>query len=228
MDIFFNILALLFAVIVLLLILVAFLIVKICFNYNTDTGKMDLYLKVLFFKYKILPKDPLKSKRKALKKSKKKGKSKKATNEKTGQYITDEELKTMEQDAKGASEKEQPEEKKSFSDRINHFINLVMSLNAKINILAPAVRSSLKLEIKRLSVVVASKDAANAAIYYGLVCAAIEGLYAVGREVRGFKIADDVFVDVDYCKEKFSADIGLVLHIRASKLIIPALKVLFL
>lgn len=228
MDIFFNILALLFVVIVFLLILIAFLIVKICFNYNTDTGKMDLYLKVLFFKYKIFPKDPLRSKRKAIKKSKKKEKSKKATAEKAGHYITDEELKTLEQDAKGASKNEQPEEKKSFSDRINHFINLVRSLNTKISILAPAVRSSLKLEIKRLNVVVASKDAANAAVYYGLVCAAIEGLYAVGREVRGFKIADDVFVDVDYCKEKFSADIGLVLHIRASKLIIPALKVLFL
>lgn len=230
MNIFLNILLILFAVIILLFLLIFFLVVKVCFDYDTDTGKMNLYLKVIFVKYKIFPADPAKAKRKADKKAKKKDKekTKKSSSEITsGNYITDEDLKRMEDDAKGASEKVKAKEKVPFSDRINSFTSLVRTLTEKILILSPAVRSSLKLEIKELNIIVASADAANAAIGYGAVCAAIEGLCAVSREVRGFKLADDVFVGVDYCREKFSANMKLVLHIRLAKLIIPALKVLF-
>ncbi len=231
MKIFLTVIAVILGILLLLFLLIFFLTVKLVFEYDTDTGKILLYIKALFIKYTILPQDPIKVRKKALKKQKKKEnelKKKLAEKHKKELSFTDEELKKLEADAKGASEAKDEKEKVPFSERIKHFTELVGSVVGKVKVLAPAVLSAIKLEIKRLDVVVGGDDAANAAIAYGAVCAAIDALYAVGKNTKKLKISDKVFVAVDYSGEKFRADMAIALHVRVAKLIIPALKVLFM
>ena len=231
MKIFLTVTAVILGILLLLFLLIFFLTVKLCFEYDTDTGKISLYIKALFIKYTVLPQDPAKARKKALKKQKKKEndlKKKLSEKHKKELSFTDEELKKLEADAKGASEAKDEKEKVPFSERIKHFIELIGSFIAKIKVLAPAILSAIKLEIKRLDVVVGGDDAANAAISYGAVCAAIDALYAVGKNTKKLKVSDKVFVAVDYSGEKFRADMAIALHVRVAKLIIPALKVLFM
>lgn len=223
MTIFLNILLLILLIIAVLLLLVLALVVRIGIRYDTDSGNYELYVKAFCFKYKILPQK--KKKQKALKKRKKQHNK---NEKKPSSVVTDEDLKKLEEDAKGASENNGPKEKKTLSERIGHFTSLVKSITDKIKILAPAGVSSLKFEIRRLDIVVGCEDAAKTAISYGAICAAVEGLYAVGQESRKFIIGDKVFLGVDYLSEKFSADIELIIHIKISKLIIPVLKALFM
>ena len=73
MKIFLTVTAVILGILLLLFLLIFFLTVKLCFEYDTDTGKISLYIKALFIKYTVLPQDPAKARKKALKKQKKKG-----------------------------------------------------------------------------------------------------------------------------------------------------------
>lgn len=226
MNIFLTVLGIIAAILILIFLIVFFLVVKLFVEYDTDTGKLNIYAKALFIRYDIFPANPLKQRKKLIKKIKNAEKTKKKS---PAPVFTDEELKKLESDAKGASAEQKQEEKKpTLSERIKHFTQLVGSITAKIKILAPAILSAIKLEIKRLDVVVGAEDAAKASISYGAVCAAVEGLYAVGNLTKKLKVNKDVFVAVDYCGESFRADVALVLHVRVAKLIIPAIKAFIL
>ena len=203
--IFLIILGGLLAFLALVFLLLVFLVCKVRFRFDTDTGVFALSVKVLFFNIKILPASNKKKRKK----------------QKKGHAFASREKKL---DEMSESAKEACDKKKTASEKIEGFKKLVSSVCEKIKILVPGIFGALSLDIKRLDIAVGGEDAAKAAVNYGIVCACVEGLYAVGDQCKKLKVSDEVFVTVDYLEEKFACEFDIILKVRVFKVLTTVLR----
>ena len=196
----------------LIFLLLYVLVCKVRLKYDTDTKEIVLSLKVFFVNIRLYPRKKKKTKLKKLGKFKSKTKKPKRTKK----------PKLSEKHNKPQKVKKQAEEPeaKTFSEKFSEACR-------KVKILSGGLFGALSLDIKRLDIVVGGVDAAQVAINYGIVCAAVETLYAVGKNTKKIKTFDEVFVAVDYLEPKVRAEVDAVLKVRAIKIVIAALRAFF-
>jgi hypothetical protein len=85
-------------------------------------------------------------------------------------------------------------------------------------------RKYLRLHAARLHIRVATGDAAETAVLYGVVCQSLSYLLALFDRVTRLKaVTPDVSVTADYLAEKPSADVKLVFSLR----VFGAIAILF-
>ena len=205
--IFLVILACLAAFVAVLFLLLYLLVAKVRFCFDTDTGVFSLSIKILFFNIKILPAGKKKKKNKPQKRKK--------------DHIFADENKNIDEMSDNVAKV--CDKKKSVGEKTQEFKKLMASVCEKIKILVPGVFGALALDIRRLDIVVGGEDAAKAAINYGIVCAGVEGLYAVGNSCKKLNVGDDVFVTVDYLEEKFRCEFDIILKVRVFKILTTVL-----
>ncbi len=212
-----------FALIFLLLFL---LTAKIRFRFDTDTGVFGMSAKAFLFNINILPVNEKKKQKKDLKQARRLAKKiQKGKNGKDHLFVKNKKIREaesllaeMQKNADTASDK-----KKTFSEKIDSFKSLLTNICEKIKIIVPGTYNALSLDIKKLDIVVGAGDAAKTAISYGIVCAAVEGLYAVGKRSGKLKVGNKVFVGCDYLGESFRCEFDIVLKVRVFRLL-PVLR----
>ena len=107
-----------------------------------------------------------------------------------------------------ASEKTPSQKKKTFAEKL-------MMVRAISAALIRKTRKHLRLHAARLHVRVATGDAAQTAVLYGVVCQTLSYLLALFDRVTKLNaVPPDVSVTADYLAEKPSADIKLVFSVR--------------
>lgn len=199
-------------------VLLFFLVCRLIFKYDSDTGEISLFFEALFVKFRIYPKDPVKARKKKIKAELKKAKKRKKEKKK----ILRNGLSDIAKDAHAVSDS--GEKKPTLSEKASHLSEMLKKIAAKIRVLVPGIMRSISLEIRRLDIVVGGEDAAESAVSYGTVCAGVDMLFAIGEECRRFTVGDDVFVAIDYGGEKIRAEIELIIRVRAYKALIAVLR----
>ena len=211
-----------FGCILLFFIFILSVSVKITVAYSSQ---LELSVKILCFKIKILPKKEKKkgphsmSKRKAekikaklLKKEQKKAEKKKAKAEK--KRIAKETPKT-----------ETEKEKKSLSEILD-IIAMVRSIIATV---VKKFFGHLKIDIARIKIKLATGDAANTAIAYGAVTQSINLLFPILERIKNFKLPKntDISVDADFLSESSDIDVCVSFSLRPWHLFHVAFAALF-
>ena len=170
--------------------------------------ELTLFVKVLFFKIKILPKkekrgpfsmSAAKAARIRKKAEKKAAKKKQAKKEK--------EYKKAQQ-----KEQEKEKDKKSISDILD-IISLIRKLVAEV---IRRFFKHLRIDVARLKIKVATGDAASTAIAYGAVTQSVNLLLPVLEEVKNFKLPKMQELDIyaDFTADTPTADIMLSFSLR--------------
>lgn len=177
---------------------------KITVEYNDE---VKLWVKVLFFKIKILPK--AKKKRGPHSMSEKKAKKIKQRLEKKAQK-----KKQKKQEKKAQKEiwAKQPKKKKSL-DEILDIISMVKDL---VGTVIKKFFGHLRIDLARLKINVATGDAATTAIAYGAVCDAALHLLTALESVKGIELprSKDIDIRCDYLADGITADIKISFALR--------------
>lgn len=166
-----------------------------------------LWVRVLFVKIKILPSKKKKSGPHSM--SEKKAKKLKARldakQEKKKQ-------KKKQKKAEKLSEKHKPKKKKSLSDILD-IISLVKDLAAKV---IKIFFGHLKVKVARLKIKVATGDAANTAIAYGLISHAAMYLFTLLAPLDGLTLPreKDTQIVCDYLSDEMEIDVKISFAIR--------------
>ena len=179
---------------------------KITVTYNEEGG---LFVRVLCFKIKIMPK-----------KEKKKGPF--SMSEKKAKKIKDKlQAKAKKKALKKKQKKEQkeqeklhpkPKQKKSLSDILG-IISMVKDLVSKV---IKTFFKHLKIDLARCHITVATGDAATTAIAYGAICDASLHLFKLLENVKGFELpeAQDFSIDTDFLGDSTKLDIKISFSLR--------------
>lgn len=175
-------------------------------------GEVQLFLRVLFIKIRLVPakkkkypksmsaKKAQKIKAKAAKK-----KAKKLAKKKEKELAKEEEKKAV---AKGEVKKE-----KKSPGEILDIISLVANLIKKV---IGKFFGHLTIKLARIKLKIATGDAATTAITYGAVTQAINLLFPVLDNIKTVKTPDAKQIDVvaDFCSEESEIDIKISFGIR--------------
>jgi hypothetical protein len=175
-------------------------------------GEVQLFLRVLFIKIRLVPakkkkypksmsaKKAQKIKAKAAKK-----KAKKLAKKKEKELAKEEEKKAV---AKGEVKKE-----KKSPGEILDIISLVANLIKKV---VGKFFGHLTIKLARIELKIATGDAATTAITYGAVTQAINLLFPVLDNIKTVKTPDAKQIDVvaDFCSEESEIDIKISFGIR--------------
>ena len=176
---------------------------KVILEYSDE---LTVSVRVLFLKYKILPK--------------KQKKGPHSMSEKKAQKIKEDlrkkalkkQQKKQKKQAKKREDKQQSDKKKSVDD-ILHMISMVK------DILSAALGrffKHLRVDIARLNINVATGDAATTAIGYGAVCDALTHLLPLLEQLKGFRASNSSHISVraDYLSDSTTADLKISLSLR--------------
>lgn len=180
--------------ILLLIALLLLLRVRICIVLKDDIG---VTLHILCFKKRLFPRRKA-PKRKYLSKKRAAKNARKAAK------------KAAREKAKAAKKKHlfPSKKKRTLAEKIV----LVRAISA---VLVRKTRKHLRLHAARLHIRVATGDAAQTAVLYGVVCQSLSYLLALFDRVTKLKaVTPDVSVTADYLAEKPSADVKLVFSLR--------------
>ena len=213
-----------FALIFLLLFV---LTAKIRFRFDTDTGVFGISAKILLFNINILPVNEKKKHKKELRQAKRL--ARKTQKEKDGKDHLFAKNKKLQENEKRLAEMQKnadtvSDTKKTLSEKIASLSTLLTDICEKIKIIVPGTYGALSLDIRKLDIVVGGEDAAKTAISYGIVCGAVETLYAVGSRCRKLKVGSKVFVACDYLGESFRCEFDMVLKVRVFRLLTTVLR----
>lgn len=193
---------------------------KITVEYNDE---VTLYIRVLFVKIKILPKKRRKngphsmSERKAA--AIKKRLIKKAEKKRLKKLRKAERKKERQQLSAGKSSRRRT---------LAEILDMISSVTDIVKAATKTFFSHLKIDLARLHITVASDDAANTAIYYGVICDALTHLLPLLEAADGFTTpkAKDISVNVDYLAEHITADVKISMSLRVWHVLHVALTVL--
>ncbi len=183
-------------------------------------GTPKIAVKVLFVKIKILPKKPPKAKFKKL--SKKAYEKKKAVyDEKQRKKAEKKALKAEAKKKKKAEQREKKklekasltkEAKKLKKDELVETITFFAKVGTK---LLKKFGSRLYINVKKMNIVVASKDAATTAIMYGGISQSVAYLFKALDRAIHFKCKKEEFsLKCDFTSEKIRADVCIVFRVR--------------
>ena len=181
---------------------------KITVEYKDE---VRLFLRVLCFRIKILPK-----------KQKKKGpfsmSEKKA--KKIKEQLRRKALKKKLKKQKKKAEKQQEEQARKAGTKKKKSLSEILDIVSMVKDIAMAVIKKffghLRIDLARLKITVATGDAATTAIAYGAICDAALHLFHVLEPVKGFDLPEsrDISIDVDYLSESTSVDIKISFALR--------------
>ncbi len=176
---------------------------------------LSLYLRVLFLKFKITPREKkkpslrkytLKRYRRSLEKeAAKREKKKKRQEKKKAKKNSDKRKK-----AAGTKTKETP--KKSVKD----IIELIGLISAALGGLIKSFGKHLKIKTVRMNITVATGDAARTAVVYGTVCQGVAYIMELLYNLTGFTVKrnGEVTVVPDFTAESSTLDLKFVFKLR--------------
>ena len=170
------------------------------------SDEVALTVKVLFIKIKILPsKDKAAGPQSMSVKKARKIKEKLAAKKKKKQAAKVEKAKAKE-------EKKKAKKKKSLGE-ILEMISLIKDLAFKV---IKKFFKHLRIDIARIKIHVAMGDAANTAVAYGAITAAVSLLFPVLEKVKNFSLpdADEIDIRADFLSDSIEADVMLSFSIR--------------
>lgn len=176
---------------------------------------LSLYLRVLFLKFKITPREKkkpslrkytLKRYRRSLEKEAAKRKKKETRlDKKKAKKRSDEKKKVADTESK-----EKP--KKSVKD----IIELVGLISAALSGLIKSFGKHLKIKTVRLNITVATGDAAKTAVVYGTVCQSVAYIMELLYNLTGFTVKrnGEVTVIPNFTAESSTLDLKFVFKLR--------------
>lgn len=175
-------------------------------------GEVQLFLRVLCFKIKLVPAKKKKyphsmsaKKARKLKAKAAKKKAKKLSKKKEKKLAKEEEKKAI---AQGKIQK-----KKKSPEEILDIISLVANLIKKV---VGKFFGHLTIKLARIKLKIATGDAATTAITYGAVTQAINLLFPVIDKIKTVKTPNAKQIDVtaDFCSEESEIDIKICFGLR--------------
>lgn len=196
-------------IILIILCVLAFLLLfalflKARFRIKAES-EVTLTLEVLFLKFRLFPKkearpDPRKFSKRALEKKIAKERKKALKKQKKAS-------------AKNTKKQKQEESPKESNGSLTEKIELVLFLVKK---LFSALGKRLRIDVKRLNIIVATGDAAETAVLYGAVSASAAALteFLVTKTKTTLPNAERGGVFADFVGEKSRVDIEIVLSMR--------------
>ena len=175
-------------------------------------GEVELYVRVLFLKFKILP-----QKRKKYPRSmsaKKAQRIKARRQKKAAEKLAKKNAKKQSKDRKGTSRKsEEDQDEKKSTGEILDIISLVAEL---ISAVIGKFFGHLRIKIARIRLVIATGDAASTAILYGAVTQSINVLFPLIDQIKTVRtpVNKDIDVRADFCAEESEIDIEISFALR--------------
>ncbi len=178
--------------------------IKITVTYKDEVA---LYVSTLFFRIKLYPR-------------KKKQKGPHSMSRKRAARIRE---RLQEKEERKRLRKEQKKQEKSEANKAKkdkpNFSDVLDTVDTVRDIALAVVRTSLghlRVDLARFHITVATGDAATTAVIYGAVCEALEILFAVLEDVKGFRSpkTKDLSVNYDFLEEQTKIDIKLSFSMR--------------
>jgi hypothetical protein len=175
-------------------------------------GEVQLFLRVLFIKIRLVPAKKKKYPRSMSAKKARKIKEKMAKKEakKLAKKNAKKEQKETEQ--KAAAQGEGKKEKKSPGEILD-IVSLVANLVKKV---IGKFFGHLKIKLARIRIKIATGDAATTAITYGAVTQAINVFFPLLDQIKTVKTPDakQIEVSADFCSEESEIDIKISFALR--------------
>lgn len=175
---------------------------------------LSLYLRVLFLRFKITPREKkkpslrkytLRRYKKSLEKETAKREKKKKRQEKKAKKSSD-----KKKNAADSKPKEKP--KKSVKD----IVELVGLISAVLGGLIRSFGKHLKIKTVRMNIIVATGDAAKTAVVYGAVCQGVAYIMELLYNLTGFTVKrnGEVTVAPDFTAESSALDLKFTFKLR--------------
>lgn len=200
---------------VLLLLLLFFLKVRLFLRYDNQNGGFRCTVKVLCFAFPLYP--PRKKKNKKVKKAKKEPKRKKAAPTLQKELSDVAKATRIGHAVAVGKTKKKTKAVKTPLEKVKAAASALRILALKAKALLPPLWDSLTFTVESLHIAVGCDDAADTAVGYGLICAALEGLCAVENETDRLIVGEDVSVRPDFLTPGFLLDLSLRVDIRVIK-----------
>ncbi len=176
------------------------------------SGEVQLYVKVLFLKIKILP-------------AKKKKYPKSMSAKKARKIMAKRDKKAAKKLAKKNAKKQEKEEEKravasgkvqkekKSAGEILDIISLVANL---LKAVIGKFFSHLRIKVARIRLVIATGDAATTAIVYGAVTQAINVLFPLIDQIKTVKtpVNKDIDISTDFCSDESEIDVEVSFSLR--------------
>lgn len=185
----------------------------------TYDGALSLYLRVLFLKIKITPREKKKiSLRKyTLKRYKKSLEREAAKREKKKRCKANN--KTAKKSTKKSTKKKKQtdvEQKEKSKKSVKDIIELVGLVAAALGGLIKSFGKHLKIKTVRMNIIVATGDAAKTAVVYGTVCQSVAYIMELLYNLTGFTVKrhGEVTVSPDFTAETSTIDLKLIFKLR--------------
>ena len=182
----------------------------------TYKENLKAYLRILFFKIRLYPKN-----------EKKRGphyRSKRKADKIWAQHKADEKSKHMQK----LKKKRQKSCLKNIKQTVSDVLETLGLLKDLLSTLVSRIFKYLKIKLARMKINVATGDAATTAIAYGAVCEAVSVLLAILEPIDGFSTPSkkEVAVYADYLSENTTVDIKIILSVRVWQAIHVAIATL--
>lgn len=208
-----------FGAIVLFFVLIGMISATVTLSYNREFA---VSLRVLFFRFQLVPKksktpNPKKYTRKKYEKmlEKQRIKEEKAEEKKKLKKEKKEAEKAEKEKAKAAGNGEKKSDegkKKSVAD----IVDLVSTILEAVKSLFKSFGKHLRVCAVKMNITVASDNAADTAVIYGVVCQSVAYIMEILYNITNFKVknGDSVSVVPDFTASKSTADIKISFRLR--------------
>jgi hypothetical protein len=192
-----------------LLFLIFLLLLKVTITV-AYAGEVELCVRVLFVKIRIIP-----GKKKRYRRSmsaKKAEKIKQKRLKKLRKKLEKKSAKDAEKESAKREAAAEPKEKKTPQEILD-IIHLVCNLVSKV---VSTFFKHLRIKLARINIKIATEDAATTAITYGAVTQAINVLFPLLDNIKTFKFPQnrDINIYADFCSDEAEIDIRIDFAIR--------------
>lgn len=181
----------------------------------TYDGALSLYLRVLFLKIKITPREKKKTslRKYTLKRYKRSLEREAAKREKKKRRKANNKAEKKSTKKKKETDLEQKEKSKKG---VKDIIELVGLVSAALGGLIKSFGKHLKIKMIRMNIIVATGDAAKTAVVYGTVCQGVAYIMELLYNLTGFTVKrnGEVTVSPDFTAETSTIDLKFVFKLR--------------
>ncbi len=159
-------------------------------------GDVKVLLGILFFKFKVYPRDNKPDIKKF---------SAKGINQR------------IKQDRKKIAAQANKEKKGKSSGKKTHFLDTLKLVADILGAVKKRFFKHLRIKVAKLKLIVATDDAAKTALEYGLAVQGVQYIVSLLESTTNFTVEKNgsIYVDCDYCSEKTSLDLDITFSLRA-------------
>lgn len=181
----------------------------------TYDGALSLYLRVLFLKIKITPRE---KKKISLRKYTLK-RYKRSLERETTKQEKKKKRKANKKAAKKSTKKKKQtdvEQKEKSKKSVKDIIELIGLVSAALGGLIKSFGKHLKIKTVRMSIIVATRDAAKTAVGYGTVCQSVAYIMELLYNLTGFTVKrhGEVTVSPDFTAETSTVNLKFIFKLR--------------